>query len=148
MSSDLTMLFRGAPGVERAREIIDRMGQQQIPTSPANYEIWTTHIAGVKPDLSREIEARLERGEQFTDETNEELFERFFANTRLSIQMLETSETIARELDDTVSNLRGAGDRRVLTPRCCRMRRRASRAAWTQPNFARSWIIWRTRRTR
>jgi len=109
MSSDLTMLFRGAPGVERAREIIDRMGQQQIPTSPANYEIWTTHIAGVKPDLSREIEARLERGEQFTDETNEELFERFFANTRLSIQMLETSETIARELDDTVSNLRGAG---------------------------------------
>ena len=109
MTSDLTMLFRGAPGVERAREIIERMGQQQIPTSPANYEIWTTHVAGVKSDLSREIEARLERGETFTDETNEELFERFFANTRLSIQMLETSETIARELDDTVSNLRGAG---------------------------------------
>lgn len=109
MSSDLTMLFRGAPGVERAREIIERMGKQQIPTSPANYEIWTTHVAGVKPDLSREIEARLERGDPFTDETNEELFERFFANTRLSIQMLETSETIARELDDTVSNLRGAG---------------------------------------
>ncbi len=110
MSSDLTM-FRGAPGVERAREIIERMGLQQIPTSPANYEIWTTHVAGVKPDLSREIQARLERGEVFTDETNEELFERFFANTRLSIQMLETSETIARELDDTVSNLRGAGGR-------------------------------------
>jgi diguanylate cyclase len=95
--------------VERAREIIERMGKQQIPTSPANYEIWTTHVAGAKPDLSREIEARLQRGEAFTDETNEELFERFFANTRLSIQMLETSETIARELDDTVSSLRGAG---------------------------------------
>jgi diguanylate cyclase len=108
MTSDLS-LFRGAPGVERAREIIARMGQQQIPTSPANYEIWTTHVAGAKPDLSREIEARLERGEPFTDQTNEELFERFFANTRLSIQMLETSETIARELDDTVSSLRGAG---------------------------------------
>lgn len=108
MSSDLA-LFRGAPGMERAREIIERMGQEQIPTSPANYEIWTTHVAGVKPDLSREIEARLRRGEPFTDETNEELFERFFANTRLSIQMLETSETIARELDDTVSRLRGAG---------------------------------------
>lgn len=108
MSNDLTM-FRGASGVERARDIIERMGREQIPTSPANYEIWTTHVAGVKPDLSREIQARLERGEVFTDETNEELFERFFANTRLSIQMLETSETIARELDDTVSNLRGAG---------------------------------------
>jgi diguanylate cyclase len=108
MVNDLS-LFRGPPGVERAREIIERMGQQQIPTSPANYEIWTTHVAGAKPDLSREIEARLQRGEAFTDETNEELFERFFANTRLSIQMLETSETIARELDDTVSSLRGAG---------------------------------------
>ncbi|QGZ96821.1 GGDEF domain-containing protein [Terricaulis silvestris] len=108
MINDLS-LFRGPPGVERAREIIERMGKQQIPTSPANYEIWTTHVAGVKPDLSREIEARLQRGEAFTDETNEELFERFFANTRLSIQMLETSETIARELDDTVSSLRGAG---------------------------------------
>lgn len=108
MVNDLS-LFRGPPGVERAREIIERMGKQQIPTSPANYEIWTTHVAGAKPDLSREIEARLQRGEAFTDETNEELFERFFANTRLSIQMLETSETIARELDDTVSSLRGAG---------------------------------------
>ena len=108
MISDLSM-FRGAPGVERARDIIERMGQQQIPTSPANYEIWTTYAAGMKPDLSREIEARLERGEAFTDEANEELFERFFANTRLSIQMLETSETIARELDDTVASLRGAG---------------------------------------
>ncbi|ANP46126.1 hypothetical protein ATE48_09435 [Candidatus Viadribacter manganicus] len=102
-------MFRSAPGVERARDIIERMGERQISTSPANYEVWTTHVAGVKPDLSREIEARLQRGEQFADEANEELFERFFANTRLSIQMLETSETIARELDDTVSNLRSAG---------------------------------------
>lgn len=108
MTSDLSM-FRGAPGLERAKEIIERMSQQQIPTSPANYEIWTAYLVGLKPDLSREIEARLERGETFTDETNEELFERFFANTRLSIQMLETSETIARELDDTVAGLRGAG---------------------------------------
>jgi diguanylate cyclase len=103
-------IFRGAQGLARAREIIERMGAQDIPTNPANYEIWTTHAAGAHPDLSREIEARLARGERFTDETNEALFERFFANTRLSIQMLETSETIARELDDVVSNLRGAGE--------------------------------------
>lgn len=109
MTIDLTF-FRGAQGVARAREIIDRMGAQAIPTSPANYEIWTTYAAGAHPDLSREIEARIARGEPFTDETNEELFERFFANTRLSIQMLETSQTIARELDDVAVKLRGAGE--------------------------------------
>lgn len=102
-------LFRGATGMKRAREVIDRMGAQSIPTSPANYEIWTTFLAGTQPELVREIEARLARGEVFTDETNDELFERFFANTRLSMQMLETSEMIARELDDTVASLRGAG---------------------------------------
>lgn len=106
---DELSLFRGASGVERAREIIERMGAHQIPPCPANYEIWTTYISGAKPELNREIEARLERGEPFTDDVNQELFERFFANTRLAIQILETSEVIARELDDTVARLHSAG---------------------------------------
>ena len=102
-------LFRGPSGLERAKEIIERMHTHDIPPTPPNYEIWTGYVAGSPPELCREIETRLTAGEAFTDETNEELFERFFANTRLSIQMLEASGLIARELDGAVSNLRGAG---------------------------------------
>ena len=109
MSSDLS-LFRGASGLTLARETVDRLGAQEIPTSPANYEVWTTYLTGAQPDLSREIEARLARGDRFTDEVNEALYEQFFANTRVSVQMLETSETIARELADVVCSLRDAGD--------------------------------------
>lgn len=102
-------LFRGPSGLERAKEIIERMHTHDIPPTPPNYEIWTGYVAGSPPELCREIDTRLTSGEAFTDETNEELFERFFANTRLSIQMLEASGMIARELDGAVSNLRGAG---------------------------------------
>ncbi len=102
-------LFRGPSGLERAKEIIERMHTHDIPPTPPNYEIWTGYVVGSPPELCREIDTRLTAGEAFTDETNEELFERFFANTRLSIQMLEASGMIARELDGAVSNLRGAG---------------------------------------
>jgi diguanylate cyclase len=110
MANDLS-LFRGVAGVERAKDIIERMRGHEIPPTPENYEIWTAHVAGVRPDLSREIDERLTRGESFTDEVNADLFERFFANTRLSLQILETSQTIARDLGDSVSTLRGAGEK-------------------------------------
>ena len=109
MLSDLSH-FRGAAGLALARQTVERLSAQEVPTSPTNYEIWTAHLSGVQPDLSHEIESRLARGEPFTDEVNEALHERFFANTRMSVQMLETSEAIARELADAVCSLRGAGD--------------------------------------
>jgi diguanylate cyclase len=109
MFGDLSV-FRGAGGVALASKTISRLGAAQIPTSPANYEVWATHLTGALPDLSREIEARLARNEPFSDEVNEELYDRFFANTRMSVGMLETSETIAKELADVVCSLRDAGD--------------------------------------
>ena len=57
--------FRGAPGVERAKDIIERMRAHDIPPTPANYEIWTAYVAGVRPELSAEIEARLATGVAF-----------------------------------------------------------------------------------
>lgn len=108
MASDAA-LFRGATGIERAHATIERMAALEIPATPANYEVWTAHLAGEQPELSREINARLARGEPFTDEFNEALHERFFANMRLSFQILETSETIARELDDVMAGLHDAG---------------------------------------
>jgi diguanylate cyclase len=109
MFGDLSV-FRGVEGVSLARKTVDQLGAKEIPTSPANYEIWTAHLTGALPDLSREIEARLAQGERFTDEVNEALYDQFFANTRMSVGMLETSETIAKELAEVVCSLRDAGD--------------------------------------
>lgn len=108
MANDLS-LFRGAPGVERAKNIIERMCAHDIPPTPANYEIWTAYAASERPELSREIEARLAAGAAFDDDFNAELFERFFANTRLSVQILESANTLARDLNDSVTTLRDGG---------------------------------------
>ncbi|MEQ1819511.1 MAG: GGDEF domain-containing protein [Terricaulis sp.] len=101
--------FRGASGVERAKEIIERMRAHEIPPTPANYEIWTAYVAGGRPELNSEVETRLATGAAFDDEFNAEVFERFFANTRLSVQMLETTKTLARDLDESVTTLRDGG---------------------------------------
>lgn len=106
---DLHTRFRGEDGLALARAAIDELVSHGAPTSPPNYEIWISHLAGVNPALSHEIETRLQRGEQLSDQFSEELFERFFARTRLSSQMLEASASITRELDEVLSSLRGAG---------------------------------------
>jgi diguanylate cyclase len=101
--------FRGAPGLERAHTILARMADLGIPPAPDNYEIWATYVDGSLPELSRELDARLARGEPFTDEANETLHDQFFANTRVAVHILETSKNIAGELGGVVSALDHAG---------------------------------------
>ncbi|GAM97870.1 hypothetical protein U91I_01499 [alpha proteobacterium U9-1i] len=106
---DLLTQFRGEAGLALARAAIDELARHSAATSPTNYEIWTSYLAGANPELNREIETRLLRGEPFTDGVSEELFERYFAKTRLSAQMVEASASIARQLTDVITSLRGAG---------------------------------------
>lgn len=106
---DLSGKFRGADGIALAEEALALMRTHNVPATPANYEMWVNHLLGLRPDLSLEINARIEKAEPFTDDFNEELFERHFASTRLSVQVLEASETIARELADVAATLRDAG---------------------------------------
>ena len=102
--------FQGSEGAALAHDTIDVLSGHEIPTSPANYEIWTVHRLGANPALSAEIETRLAKAEPFTSEVNEDLFERYFSNTRLSVQVMEASDGIARELTEAVATLREAGE--------------------------------------
>jgi len=107
--SDALAKFRGAAGRALADETLALMSAHDIALTAANFEVWQSYKTGALPELSREIDARITRGESFCDDVNDELFERFFANTRVSSQIVEASESIARELADVVSTLRGAG---------------------------------------
>jgi diguanylate cyclase len=107
VSSDIA-LFRGEQGLELARQILQRMAALEIPPTPPNYEVWAAYLDGCEPELNCEIDARLDRGDRFTDELNEALHERFFANTRVALQILETSTNIAGEIGGVVGALDGA----------------------------------------
>jgi diguanylate cyclase len=104
----------GPTGFALAHETIDVLKDRQIPAIPPNYEIWTAHRLGLNPELSKEIEARLASAAPFTDSVNEDLFERYFSSTRLSVQVIETSGIIARELTEAVATLRAAGEQSGL----------------------------------
>jgi diguanylate cyclase len=103
--------FRGESGLSLARRTLELFERHNVPSSPANYEIWITHVAGLNPALSRELQQHLESAPDFPDAVGKTLFERFFANTRLTAEMVQTSESIARELSGVISSLRDAGAR-------------------------------------
>ncbi|MEZ5960606.1 MAG: GGDEF domain-containing protein [Hyphomonadaceae bacterium] len=107
--SDAMERYRGPVGRALATETLALMATHDIPVTAANYEIWLAHQTGTLPDLSREIGAQIARGESFNDDANAALHERFFASTRVSQQMVQTGESIARELADVVATLRDAG---------------------------------------
>jgi len=101
---------QNAASADMAHETIDLMTQYGVPTTAPNYEVWLTHRLGANPALSREIEGHIVRGELFSETVNDELFEKFFSHTRLSQQMMETGECIARELAQVLEALKSGGD--------------------------------------
>jgi diguanylate cyclase len=103
--------LRGPEGIKIGHETIDLMGGQNVPTTAQNYEVWLSYRIGGHPDLRRLIDERIARGEAFTDEANEQLYEQFFSNVRLSAQMMATGERIARELSEVVVALKSSGDK-------------------------------------
>ena len=103
--------LRGAQGVAIGHETVDLMGGQSVPTTAQNYEVWLSYRIGGHPDLRRLIDERIQRGEPFTDEVNEQLYEQFFSNVRLSAQMMATGERIARELSEVVVALKNSGEK-------------------------------------
>ena len=107
--SDVLANFRGAAGRALADETLALMAAHDVALTAANFEVWQSYKIGALPELCREIDARIAGGDPFGDDINAEMFERFFANTRVSSQIVEASEIIARELADVVSTLRGAG---------------------------------------
>ena len=103
--------YSGAAGQSLARETIDFLKANDLSASPQNYQVWISHLAGVSRDLSRAVKTQLMSRQRLDDTGSQALFDRFFGNTVLAVEMLEVSESIASELSSLMSNLRGVGDR-------------------------------------
>ncbi len=55
------------------------MSKQNIPITPRNYSVWYKHVSGADGELSRTIDTMLQKGEEFSEERNEALYQRFCA---------------------------------------------------------------------
>jgi len=105
---DANRIFDGGDGIALARATIDQLAKLKLPTSPPHYELWATHLSGARQALSEEMDSRLAAGAA-PGALSEELFERYFGSTRLSVEIMQASETIARELTEVAASLRNAG---------------------------------------
>ena len=75
------------------------MAEHGIPDTPQNFWIWHTYHSGAHPDLNRAIDILLTNRREFTDEINEELFERFLGTAREHQVIRETTERVTATLD-------------------------------------------------
>ncbi len=57
------------------------MSKYNIPVTPPNYTVWYRYVSGADPKLAKAIDALREKEGLFSDETNEDLYRRFCADT-------------------------------------------------------------------
>lgn len=60
-----------------AKRVLPLMVRQSIPAHPINYAVWYEYVSGRNEALTAAIEARLAKGQPFSEEVNWELFRRY-----------------------------------------------------------------------
>ncbi|MFN3465705.1 MAG: GGDEF domain-containing protein [Terricaulis sp.] len=102
-------LFTADAGHRFGIGVIDRLTAFELPVTPAHYQVIFAYETGAPPDLVKDIDDELRSGQKITHAMSEALHEKYFANAQLTAQVLETGESIARELEQVVGVLRAAG---------------------------------------
>ena len=91
---------------ERALEL---MRDNSVPPTPANFGVWYAHVSGRYPDLSKAIDALLERNERFSPVCNDELYRTFFGSDGQADAVQETSDKMQETAVRVIRELRQAG---------------------------------------
>ncbi|MGE0595495.1 MAG: GGDEF domain-containing protein [Hyphomonadaceae bacterium] len=110
--TDHDLVMQGPTGPTVAQETLDLMRLHEIPPTGANYQVWLAYRIGRATQLRQEIDRHIAAGAQFTDEVNNDLFERFFSGARASAQIVLAGEQIARDLNNVVAMLKSAEEKR------------------------------------
>ncbi|HEV3175575.1 MAG TPA: GGDEF domain-containing protein [Stellaceae bacterium] len=94
---------------EYAKAAFARMEGLSIRPVPTNFCVWYAYHTGKAPELRRAVDILISNRQPFTDNSNDEIYERFFTlgheQTELRASMVRVQET----LSELVSNLGEAG---------------------------------------
>lgn len=91
-----------------AVSIIDELCALQLEPTPANFELWHVYRAGKDAALTRAIE--MARAGALTQATLDALHQAHVSASRSVRTMIETGDSLARELSDVIEVLRTTGD--------------------------------------
>ncbi|MAU41753.1 MAG: hypothetical protein CMF31_09030 [Kordiimonas sp.] len=93
-----------------AQSALTQMGRQNIPPTPANYQLWYSYCSADDLALVRAIDRLIEKGTTFTPEICTSLHEKFFSTTKQETAVHKASENLQNELDAITATLKQAGD--------------------------------------
>jgi diguanylate cyclase len=94
-----------------AETAMQAMRRHEVPPTPRNYTVWYAHAAGSQPDLSRTIDILISNSQEFTEERNEELYNRFF-NADIQTELIQaTGDKLHTALSEALHFLRQATGR-------------------------------------
>lgn len=74
--NDTESLEQSAKYVRLALPLMSKHG---IPITPKNYTVWYYYVSGKNKELQKAVDSIVEKARQFSEETKEMLFQRFFA---------------------------------------------------------------------
>lgn len=95
---------------EYARAALDLMEENGIPATPGNFAIWFHYFSEKYPDLRHTLDTMLSEEHAFTEEENDELFQKFFGIGREAAALQEASQRIEAELSKILSFMDTAGE--------------------------------------
>jgi diguanylate cyclase len=96
---------------QKTKEIIKKvllsMGEQHIPPTPENYQVWYEYCVGSNAGLVHEINEITKRCQPFTDTVNDALYSKYFGREReerLSAEIQRKTQKILKDILEEVLN--------------------------------------------
>jgi diguanylate cyclase len=94
---------------EYAKAAIERMDRLSVRPVPTNFCVWYAYHTGKAPDLTRAVDILTSNQQPFTEQINEELYERFFTLGREQNELRAGMARVQETLSELFSNLGDAG---------------------------------------
>lgn len=87
-----------------------RMKELGVPSTPNNFTVWFHYYSGHYPELTRTIDVLLGNNQPFDEDTNAELFAKFFTFGVEGVVLSETSARLEEELAKVITYLGDSRD--------------------------------------
>ena len=106
----MTMTLSADKTFEVADEAIKQIKAHAVSASPVSYELWFTHVAGLNPKLSVELEKALESRQPLTDAATQLLHHRHFTAELRANEVLTATEGVSSQVENVIENIVNASD--------------------------------------
>ena len=94
---------------EVARKVLLSLSRQEIPVTPENYQVWFEYTIGSTPALNEEIDGFLEKGTEFDEKRNRQIYEKYFGEDQERKLVEEVSQATFRILKEALEGVIATG---------------------------------------